>query len=235
MGHERRLVALEVAQQPGDALSQAADAGHLAQALAPRPAAQGGKPAPASRPAPVSQAPLRPLQATYCRVGQGASARARAEAASRLQRVLETHRGVPRLGPALSAGGIAIAVNTTMLAGADAAGLKTAHGGLLRLLQNLGGWLAGLLGAPGWWSTSLVPFTSGATVQFGFHVFVGLLMAVVYAYLLEPVLPGRPWMKGLIYAALAWLQIPTKPPGYSERIPRTVLERNSPSVMLRLA
>ncbi len=92
-----------------------------------------------------------------------------------------------------------------MLAGADAAGLKTAHGGLLRLLQNLGGWLAGLLGAPVWWSTSLLPFTSGQTVQFGFHVFVGLLMAVVYAYLLEPVLPGRPWMKGLIYAALAWL------------------------------
>ena len=70
-----------------------------------------------------------------------------------------------------------------MLAGADAAGLKTAHGGLLRLLQNLGGWLAGLLGAPDWWSTSLLPFTSGATVQFGFHVFVGLLMAVVYAFL----------------------------------------------------
>src|SRR3954468_21848442 len=53
VGHRRGLVALEVAPQPGDALPQAADAAPLAPALAPRPATQGGEPAPASRPAPV--------------------------------------------------------------------------------------------------------------------------------------------------------------------------------------
>jgi hypothetical protein len=36
-------------------------------------------------------------------------------------------------------------------------------------------------------------------------VFVGLLMALFYAFVLEPVLPGRPLTKGLIYAGLVWL------------------------------
>lgn len=36
-------------------------------------------------------------------------------------------------------------------------------------------------------------------------VFVGLLMALFYAYVLEPILPGKPLVKGLTYAAIVWL------------------------------
>ena len=63
--------------------------------LALRPAAQGRELAPAPRPAPVPQAPLRTLQAANRLVGEARVGRARAEAAGRLQRVLEAHRGVP--------------------------------------------------------------------------------------------------------------------------------------------
>ena len=39
----------------------------------------------------------------------------------------------------------------------------------------------------------------------GFHVIVGLAMAVVYAFSLEPLLPGRPWLKGAAYALGVWV------------------------------
>jgi len=95
------------------------------------------------------------------------------------------------IGAAVLAGAIAIAVNTGLLAGADAAGLPTAHGGLLRLLHDV--------------FAPALPMPSGAAIQLGFHVFVGLVMAVIYAVLLEAWLPGRPVLKGLTYAAAAWL------------------------------
>jgi hypothetical protein len=38
-----------------------------------------------------------------------------------------------------------------------------------------------------------------------FHIVVSLLMAVFYAYALEPMLPGPALVKGLSYALLVWL------------------------------
>jgi len=93
--------------------------------------------------------------------------------------------------PAMLAGAIAIEVNTALLAVADAAGLPTAHGGLLRLLHDI--------------AVPAMPMPSGGAIQLVFHILVGLVMAVVYAVLLEPWLPGRPVTKGLVYAAAAWL------------------------------
>ena len=93
--HQRTLVPLEVAQQLTDVPLETPDARHVAHRLAPRPAAQSRELAPASRPAPVPQAPLRTLQSANRRVGQGRVGRASAKAAGRLQRVLEAHRGVP--------------------------------------------------------------------------------------------------------------------------------------------
>src|SRR3954452_19215823 len=87
VGHQRIPVAFEVAQQIGDVSLEAADAGHLASGLASRPAAQGRELAPAPRPAPVPQAPLRALQAANRVVGNGRVSRARAKATGRLQRV----------------------------------------------------------------------------------------------------------------------------------------------------
>ncbi|HVJ42988.1 MAG TPA: hypothetical protein VM639_15910 [Dongiaceae bacterium] len=92
---------------------------------------------------------------------------------------------------ALLAGAIAILLNTAALAAADLVQLPTAHGGLLRLLQDL---LGGLVRLP-----------SGRAFQTGFHIVVGLGMALFYAFVLAPILPGRSWVKGAIYALAVWL------------------------------
>ena len=106
---------------------------------------------------------------------------------------------------ALLAGAVAIGMNTTLLAGADELGLKTAHGGLLRLLECVGDGIAARLSQAAWRDTAILPLVSSAHFEFFFHVFVGLLIAVFYAYVVEPALIGRPWAKGLICAVAVWM------------------------------
>ncbi len=86
------------------------------------------------------------------------------------------------------AGTIATAVNTALPAMADAAGLPAAHGGLLHDV-----------------AVPAMPMPSCGAIKLVFHTLIGLAMAVVYAVLMEPWLPGCPVTKGLIYAAAAWL------------------------------
>jgi len=117
----------------------------------------------------------------------------------------QEQEGRSRLAASLLACTVAIAANTALLAGADDAGFTTVRGGLLRLLKTIAGGLASRANLEGLWTETLAPATSGAGFQTGFHVCVGLLMAVFYAFVLEPVLPGRPLVKGLIYAVLVWL------------------------------
>jgi hypothetical protein len=113
--------------------------------------------------------------------------------------------GRSRLTAALIAGAIAITINTALLAGADAIGFVTARGGLLRLVKQIMGDLAPLVDLSNLWSGVIAPPTSSAGFKTGFHVFVGIVMALLYAYVLETILPGRPLVKGLIYAAMVWL------------------------------
>lgn len=96
-----------------------------------------------------------------------------------------------RAGVALLAGGVAILLNTAALATADLVGLTTAKGGLLKLLVQLSG---GTLRPP-----------PGAAFAAGFHVVVGLTMALTYAFALEPRLPGPGWVRGLACAAAVWV------------------------------
>jgi len=91
--HQRILVALEVAQQLACVPLKAADAGHVAQRLALRPAAQSGELALAPCPAPVPQAPLRAFQATNRLVRTVRVGRAYAEAAGGL------YQATPGTGP----------------------------------------------------------------------------------------------------------------------------------------
>jgi hypothetical protein len=98
---------------------------------------------------------------------------------------------MPRAAAALLAGAVAIVVNTAALAAAALVPLETARGGLLRLLVMLTG--------------GAVPVPAGSAFQTGFHIAVGLAMALVYAYALEPYLRGPGWVRGLVYAAAAWL------------------------------
>ncbi len=89
---------------------------------------------------------------------------------------------------ALLAGFIAIAVNSLLLLAADLVPLTTAHGGLLRLLQMMTG--------------LHLPATSA--FKWGFHGAVGLGMALVYAYVMEPAFPASAIIKGLLYALVVW-------------------------------
>ena len=92
---------------------------------------------------------------------------------------------------ALIAGAIAITINTAALAAADLVPLATAHGGLLRLILMISG--------------NSARVHPDATVQFAFHILVGIVMALAYAFVLEPILVGPSALRGLIYAIAVWL------------------------------
>ena len=110
-----------------------------------------------------------------------------------------------RILPALIAGGIAIAVNTILLAAADWIPLVTAHGGLLKLLTTYLARPVLSIGLGELWSNLGLPSPANHVFQTGFHVVVGLAMAVLYALAIEPLLTGDAWKKGLIYAFFVWL------------------------------
>jgi len=115
----------------------------------------------------------------------------------------ETRR--PAIGAALAAGSIAIVLNTLALKAADLIPLSTAKGGLLRLITP---WFAPLLGACGItrrWAAVGGPPPNSPNFQIGFHLAVGILMAIAYALAIERRLPGRPLVKGLLYALAVWL------------------------------
>lgn len=110
-----------------------------------------------------------------------------------------------KLGAALIAGLIAIVVNTLLLEGADWIPLVTARGGLLKLLKMYSAMPFPSLGVADLWAALHLPAADTHAFKTGFHIVVGLLMAVFYAFLLEPILPGSALAKGLVFALLVWL------------------------------
>ena len=60
-------------------------------------------------------------------------------------------------------------------------------------------------GAARLWLNAGMPAVGSYTFQLGFHVLVGLAMAVFYGFVLERSLPGSAWIKGLTFAALTWV------------------------------
>jgi hypothetical protein len=110
-----------------------------------------------------------------------------------------------RLEASLEAGAMAIVLNTAALKLADVLSLPTAHGGLLRLISP---WLAGPLNASGLtflWQQAAGPPLGSAVFQTGFHLAVGIVMAVFYAFAVEPLCDGRTIAKALVYAVAVWL------------------------------
>ena len=104
----------------------------------------------------------------------------------------------------LLAGAVAIAVNTLLLLLAAHFGLQTGHGGVLKLIHP---WLAPMLDRSGVahaWASTALPAPGSPAFKTGFHVFVGLLMAAVYACA-ERFVRWRPWVKGLAYAVGVYL------------------------------
>jgi hypothetical protein len=109
------------------------------------------------------------------------------------------------LGAALIAGAIAIVLNTLALKAADLFHLETAHGGLLRLLSSLLSGPLARIGVSSLWSALNGPVPKGALFQTGFHLAVGIMMALFYAFILEPALPQSTAFKGWFYAMALWL------------------------------
>jgi uncharacterized membrane protein YagU involved in acid resistance len=77
-------------------------------------------------------------------------------------------------------------------------GIETGHGGLLKLLAKI----VGVYPIP--WARAGVPPIVG---KYGFHIAIGVLMALFYAYVVDPVLGANrsPLAKGVIYAFIVWL------------------------------
>jgi hypothetical protein len=103
---------------------------------------------------------------------------------------LAAHRDVPvrpaddlsaarRILVALLAGGLAIALNAGLLAAADRIPLVTARGGLLKLLRNYLEQPLAATGIGACWARFGLPSPTSAAFQAGFHVVVGLAMAVL--------------------------------------------------------
>ena len=111
----------------------------------------------------------------------------------------------PSIRYAVLAGLIAIVINTALLQLADFIPLQTAHGGLLKLLQLLVGDIVRDSGLTNIWLSAGLPAVDTAIFKLGFHVLIGLIMAVIYAVILEPFLNGSAVKKGLLYALLLWL------------------------------
>lgn len=103
------------------------------------------------------------------------------------------------------AGSIAIILNTLALKAADLIRLPTAHGGLLRLVSSIFSGPLQQLGISSLWPAAGLPAPNSPLFQTSFHIFVGLLMALFYAFVLEPLMPWGTTIKGLVYAAGVWL------------------------------
>ena len=98
---------------------------------------------------------------------------------------------ISRARVALLAGAVAIALNMAALAAAKLVSLDTGSAGLLKFLVILTG--------------SVFRAPPSGPFQAAFHISVGLAMALFYAFVLEPLLPGPSWLRGLIYAVVVWL------------------------------
>ena len=103
-----------------------------------------------------------------------------------------------RLLAALLASSIALAANMALLSIAGAARIVTGQGGLLRLFATMIQRLAESLRLIDGLSNLQLPSPAM------FHVVTGLAMAVAYAFMIEPRLPGRPFSQGLVYGTVVW-------------------------------
>ena len=103
-----------------------------------------------------------------------------------------------RLIASVLAGTIAIVLNMALLSLANGAGISTSHGGLFRLFMSII--------SPLGWSLHLIDGRSNLPLysQAIFHILTGLAMAIAYALMIEPRLPGRAYFKGLAYGTVVW-------------------------------
>jgi hypothetical protein len=111
-----------------------------------------------------------------------------------------------RLSSALIAGSAAMFVSTFALKSVHLGPLATAEDGLLQLMSSWFSPLLGQIGIVNLWLQMGLPSAASTLFQSCFHLVVGLLMAIFYAYLVEPRLPMTDdIVKGITYALGVWL------------------------------
>jgi len=114
--------------------------------------------------------------------------------------VVSSNRTLPfRVFAALLAGMIALAANIALLSIASAAAIRTAHGGLFLLLTRIIHPVAPSRSFMDGWKIFVPPVSQSV-----FHIVTGLVMAIFYALVLEPKLPGRRFFKGVAYGTAIW-------------------------------
>lgn len=117
---------------------------------------------------------------------------------------MRLHPQRSRWKAALISGSVAIILNTLVLKAADRVPLATAKGGLLRLLVSFFSLPLTKMGIASLWLRYGAPAPDSPLFRTGFHLFVGILMALFYSYVVDPVLPGGDLYKGVIYAIVVW-------------------------------
>jgi hypothetical protein len=103
--------------------------------------------------------------------------------------------------PAIISGVIAISANIVMLLVGHAVHIKTGHGGLLKALAIAFDFY------PIPWDAKVLLLLSPLSWKYIFHFFVGIIMAIIYAYMVDPALGERITViaKGAAYAATVWI------------------------------
>jgi hypothetical protein len=119
---------------------------------------------------------------------------------SLLVAVVSSNRTLPfRVFAALLAGMIALAANMAQLSIGSASGVRTAHGGLFLLFTKIIHRVAPSLSFMDGWKIVTLPVSQAV-----FNIVTGLVMAIFYALVLEPKLPGRLFFKGVVYGTAIW-------------------------------
>lgn len=119
-------------------------------------------------------------------------------------------------GRAIGAGFIATLVMTMIMYMAPMMGMPK-----MDLAAMLGSMMSQQMPAPmstAWWMGMVIHFVNGTVI-----------FPLIYAYLLYAVLPGRPWLKGVLWGLLLWLimQVMVMPMMgmgfFSANMPQTVM------------
>ncbi len=101
-----------------------------------------------------------------------------------------------KLRNALWAGFIAITANTLFLKAAPLLHVAAESGGLLKLV---------LLHTKQYLPSNILSLTKTTGFWLFFHYLTGFGMVLMYAYLFEPLLPGKGWVKGSLFSLVPWL------------------------------
>lgn len=110
-----------------------------------------------------------------------------------------------RPSAAVLAGFIAVSVHTVLLLAARPFDLQVGAGGVLGMLRTAWGDAFQAMGIAGIWSGAGLPLPGSTAFWIVFHVVMGILLALAYAWLFEPRLKGTGMRRGLLFALLPWL------------------------------